>query len=259
MKNQKGDLKIYGSGGAPGGVFKDVVISGSGGVNGDIECNNLKISGSGDIKGSVDAVSIKVSGSGDIEGNVKAESIKVSGSGGMEGNVDVEDIILTGSGDIKGDLNCKILKIFGSADIGGNVSSDEVSIFGSGDIGGNCESEIFNANGSFGIGGLLNAGEIHIEIGGKCRVKEIGGERIEVKKSSSNVLDGILKALFMKKGELISEVIEGDDIYLEFTKADVVSGKNVYIGRGCEINKVEYMNEIKVSKECTVKEKIKLD
>lgn len=242
MKNQKGDLKIYGSGGSSGGVFNNVIIRGSGSVNGDVECDTLKISGSGDINGSVKATFINVSGSGDIEGNI-----------------DAEDIVLKGSGNVQGEIICKTLKIQGSADIGGNVSAEEISIFGSGDINGNCEAEIFNAKGGFDIGGLLNAGEIYIEIGGRCRVKEIGGERIEVRKSSSTGLESLLKSLFMKKGELISDVIEGDDIYLEYTKADVIRGKNVHIGPGCEINKVEYMNEIEISKECTVKDTIKLD
>lgn len=242
MKNAKGNLKIYGSGGSSGGVFNDIVISGSGDVNGDVECATLRISGSGDING-----------------NVKAGLIKVSGSGDIEGNVDAEDIILNGSGDIQGEVKCKTLKIRGSSDIGSDVSAEEISIFGSGDIAGNCEAEIFNAKGGFDIDGLLNAGEINIEIGGKCRVKEIGGDRIEVRKSNSTELEGLLKSLFMKKGELISEVIEGDDIYLEYTKADVIRGKNIYIGPGCEIDRVEYMNELEISKECNVKDTVKLD
>lgn len=242
MKNQKGSLKIYGSGGSSGGVFNDVVIRGSGDVNGDVECDTLKISGSGDINGSVKATFINVSGSGDIEGNIAAE-----------------DIVLNGSGNVQGEVTCKTLKIRGSANIGGNVSTEEISIFGSGDINGNCEAEIFNAKGGFDIGGLLNAGEIYIEIGGRCRVKEIGGERIEVRKASSTGIESLLKAFFMKKGELISDIIEGDDIYLEYTKANVVRGKNIHIGHGCEINKVEYMNEIEISKESIVKDTIKLD
>ena len=47
----------------------------------------------------------------------------------------------------------------------------------------NCEVECFKASGSFKIQGLLNAGQVNINIGGKCSVKEIGGEHIEVRVS----------------------------------------------------------------------------
>ena len=43
-----------------------------------------------------------------------------------------------------------------------------------------------------------------------------------------------------------AQLIEGDNIVLEYTDADIVRGKNVVIGRGCNINKVEYTNEYKL-------------
>lgn len=242
MENKKGNLKISGSGSSPGGVFNDVSINGSGNINGDVECSILKISGSGDVHGNVKAVMVKINGSGDIEGSVEAE-----------------DISLNGSGDIEGSVNCKTLKINGSGDIGSDVSADEVKIMGSGGINGNCEAEIFNSQGGFKINGLLNAGEINIEINGRCSVKEIGGERIQVRNAMNSTLGSLLKLFSSNAGKLTSDVIEGDDIYLESTIADVVRGKNVYIGPGCVVGKVEYINEIKISNESKVNDTVKFD
>jgi hypothetical protein len=41
-------------------------------------------------------------------------------------------------------------------------------------------------------------------------------------------------------------MIEGDEILLENTKADVVRGKNVQIGKGCEIGLLEYQDSYKL-------------
>ncbi len=41
-------------------------------------------------------------------------------------------------------------------------------------------------------------------------------------------------------GNLQTSIVEGDDIYLEHTIAEVVRGNNVTIGPGCEISVVEY-------------------
>ena len=52
--------------------------------------------------------------------------------------------------------------------------------------------------------------------------------------------------------ELVADIIEGDDIYLENTHAKVVRGNNITLGPGCEIAFVEYKNDFKQDKEATV-------
>ncbi|MNR67595.1 hypothetical protein D3C85_1916860 [compost metagenome] len=48
-------------------------------------------------------------------------------------------------------------------------------------------------------------------------------------------------------------VIEGDDIYLENTRAKVVRGNQVVIGPGCEIDLVEYKVLLEKKKGANVK------
>ena len=75
--------------------------------------------------------------------------------------------------------------------------------------------------------------------------KEIGGETIVVRKSDvSSPIGRLVKGLIFPKDLLIAATIEGDEVRLEYTKADVVRGTNVSLGPGCEIGLVEYTGEL---------------
>lgn len=54
------------------------------------------------------------------------------------------------------------------------------------------------------------------------------------------------------------ETIEGDEIDLEGTKAELVRGKTVVIGAGCEIERVEYSGALTVDKAAKVGEQVKV-
>ncbi len=55
-------------------------------------------------------------------------------------------------------------------------------------------------------------------------------------------------------GNLQTSIVEGDDIYLEHTIAEVVRGNNVTIGPGCEISVVEYHTSFNQKGNAVVKE-----
>ncbi|WP_066823116.1 polymer-forming cytoskeletal protein [Clostridium tepidiprofundi] len=241
MENNLRNLKIFGSSDQPGGIYNNVLINGSGDIEGDLQCNSLKINGSGDINGDLKAGFVKINGSGDINGNVEAE-----------------DIIINGSGDINGDVICKSIKIMGSGDVDGNVHSDEVTLMGCSDIKGNCETEIFNSRGAFDIEGLLNAGEININLRGESSVKEIGGERIEVRKCNDFKIGKLFKIFTNTVCSLECDVIEGDSIFLENTTADIVRGNDIVIGYGCDIERVEYRNNLEIIDGGEVSKKVKI-
>ena len=99
-----------------------------------------------------------------------------------------------------------------SSDIRGTLKVDE-----------DLEAESVVIKGVFTIKGLLNAGNIQVELLGNAKAKEIGGEKIVVKKNSF-ALNKWLKSFFADK-TLQAEVIEGDDIELEYTHAGIVRGK----------------------------------
>jgi cytoskeletal protein CcmA (bactofilin family) len=218
MEKRIGDLKINGQSSAAGGKYNAVIINGEGRIEGDLDCINLKING-------------KCS----MNGNLKADSVNVNGEAS-----------------IKGDLEAEKAKIHGTADIEGNLSVDKAETYGIISVAGDCNAEIFKIGGTFAIEGLLNAGELELSLYGSSRAREIGGEKITVKRKGKYDLLG-LKSMIIGRGKgLTVETIEGDDIYLEDTKAKVVRGNNIELGPGCEIELVEYKENFKQGEKAEV-------
>ncbi|MCB2305775.1 polymer-forming cytoskeletal protein [Clostridium estertheticum] len=243
MENMNNDLKMSGSGSSCGGKYNDVFISGSVKINGDLDC-----------------VYFKTSGSSKVIGNLKAETIKISGSSKIEGNVEVKDIKISGSTHVIGNLKSENVSISGSTHIDGNLYVQDVNISGSVTIGKNCEAECFKANGGFKIQELLNAGQITIRLGGNCFVKEIGGEHIDIRVNPMNnsIFRKAIDKIFNTKAELTTDIIEGDDIYLQNTNVNIVRGNNITIGTGCNIGLIEYKDEINISDSSIVKDQKKI-
>jgi cytoskeletal protein CcmA (bactofilin family) len=240
----KGDLKIVGTGSAPGGEYNSVKINGTGRIIGDISCVEFRINGSGNVDGNLTADDCKINGSGTVDGNIKAKQFKVSGSGQIRGTVSGDNMVISGSLTIGESLNMQKVKIEGSA----KVAHD-------------CNAENFNSDGSFEINGLLNADEVNIKLyHSKSKVREIGGERIRVTTGPSEGFN-VLKTIFtlgMYNPILEAETIEGDEIYLENTTAKVVRGTNVTIGRGCSIELVEYKGVFQQTGDGKVREEKKI-
>ncbi len=96
---------------------------------------------------------------------------------------------------------------------------------------GNVELERMNFKGGFNITGLLNVGDLQMNLqDAPSKVGDIGGEKIIIKSR------GFLKRSYT----LEAQVIEGDNIYLEHTTANIVRGNDIEIGPNCHIDKVEY-------------------
>lgn len=232
-KQTKNELVINGSGSSGGGTFETVKINGSGTINGDIISESLKGSGSSRVNGSIQAADVSFSGTGRVKGKVDCLELIVNGSGTFEDNV-----------------IAKHLKFRGSGSIEGNLRGEGVNVHGSLTVGGDSESDSFNLHGGFSVDGMLNAEEIEIKLHGDSDVREIGCSSITVKKGN-----GTLSKLFKLKGAVLkTEIIEGDEIYLENTEANIVRGGNVKIGPGCTIKKVEYRGDYECSEAAKVNE-----
>lgn len=261
MNEARGSLKISGSGSAGGGVYEEVKISGSGKITGDIECNEFHISGSGKAEGNVKAKEFKTSGSSRIDGDLEAEDVKISGSTHIEGNAKCDSIKISGSAHIGKNLEGNEIDVSGSTNVEGGVHGEHIRISGSINVKDDIEAEEFIAKGGFRIGGLLNADSIEISIGGSCLAREIGGEKIEVKEFMGGAffLNKIFGFIFNQNLGLKTDLIEGDDIYLEHTVAKVVRGNNITIGKGCLIDTVEYKSELKILENGKVENQVKIN
>ena len=244
MSEERRSVSISGSGRLGGGEYQRVAISGSGRIDGDVTAEELRISGSGRVSGRTEAGQVAISGSGRFGGAVRADEMRVSGSAKIEGPVDAKELKSSGSFHAEGDVAAEYFKSSGSFRVGGDL-----------------EADIFKASGGFDIEGLLSADKVEIRLGGRCTVREIGGERIHVARPESlgaALLGGLAKMLTGGgTAELRTTQIEGDEIHLENTIADVVRGTRVEIGPGCKIGTVEYTETLKVHDDAVVKEQKK--
>jgi cytoskeletal protein CcmA (bactofilin family) len=212
------DTRIAGAGTVTGGTYGEVMIAGSGTVQGDVDCTTFK-----------------VGGVADVQGTMTAQTISVGGSASFTGDVRGGEVVFSGNADVHGALHADALRISGVARIDGAVSAERVEIRGTTRIGGDCQAESFDAQGVFSVAGLLNAGAVSIRLYGGCDAHDIGGETIDVRLAAPWVF-----LPFLGERNLTADSIEGDTIYLESTRAKVVRGKNVTIGPDCAIDLVEY-------------------
>jgi cytoskeletal protein CcmA (bactofilin family) len=230
------NLTINGSGSYPGGIYDKISIRGDGTIVNDVECSVIHVFGTGEA----------------LE-NVNAGSIKVFGEAEVKGNLHSEEVLIMGTMEVGGRAAIKNMKILGTLEVGERLTGEEANIKGSISVKGDVEYETFESTGGFEIKGLLNADKIKISLRfGQSCAEEIGGGVITVKKKHSFLPFG------KETGTLTAKVIEGDDIYLENTKADIVRGKRVKIGTGCQIGSVEYTTELLQDQSSTIKTKTKL-
>lgn len=202
------DLKIHGQGSSGGGKFRDVLIRGMGQIGGDVECNKYEVYGTGDINGDLTAETVMVKGQFKFEGQVKTKELKVYGESDFKGDIFADEASIKGTMESKGDLNAETCKI----------------------------------EGGFRIDGLLNVEMFELTMQWSCKVSEIGGTSIKIKKDNKFSLLGLKNMVnpHSNRSLLKVDTIEADDIYLESTHAKIVRGNKITLGPDCKIDKIEY-------------------
>jgi len=239
------DLKYLGKMTSPGGVYKRVNFEGEVTIDGDLDCLEIKVNGILNEKGSLKLNTGKINGYAAVNGNMEANDININGELKVDGNISVKKIVSNGKLVSKGE-----------------ISSEEMDINGELKVNGNCEAETFNLKGVFNIEETLNADDITVKLYGPSETKEIGGSKIHVQKGGDNklmeILTAILSPLNFYKAHLKADTIEGDDVYLEHTTAQVVRGNTVSIGDGCEIDLVEYRTDFKKTQGASVLKDVKV-
>lgn len=246
MENiKRHDLVLTGNGSAAGGVFNKVKITGEETVNGDLECIDLKLVGTCHMDGNVKLESGRITGTSEIRGNLEAGRLRMVGTINIDGNVSVKE-----------------LKVHGEVKVRGDISAEKWDVLGLLDVKGNCNTDEFISKSPFNIGGLLNAGKIDVQLHSKCYAGEIGGENINIRRGKDMIIKKIIKSLYLPHdfydGQLVTETIEGDNVYAEYTHAKVVRGNNVKIGPGCEIGWVEYKGSFEQAEDSNIKESRKI-
>ena len=200
----RGSVRITGTGTSAGGDFDKVAVTGEAVIQGELRCDRFTCVGTCSV-----------------EGGVSAKRLRLLGEARVEGKLEGGELRLTGSVDARGGASAARIVVLGELKSGGDVEADKL-----------------RARGVFAIDGLLNCEETELILYGRSRIRELGGGRIRVRRRGFRPL----KVWFQVAGpeELTAKTIEGDDVYLEHTQADVVRGKRIELGPGCRIGRVEY-------------------
>jgi len=236
-----GNLTINGSTLATGGSYNKVTVRGDATIRGDVHCNKWKVFGNADVNGNISARVLNVFGQATIRGNVELETAKFFGELSILGNAHAHHSHLRG--DVK---------------IDGNMTGETIRGFGYLNIIGDCEADTFSYKGTVDIAKAINAEQVHLILHfADSRVSEIVGNKIRIRAGKWTMFN-ILERLKRGPNSLVSETIEGDEIYLENTRAKVVRGGRIVIGSGCEIELIEYQSILEESGNSIVKVRRKI-
>lgn len=277
--SEERNTSISGKGVIGGGDYGEIHISGFGKITGEITCKCLHVSGSAQLEEGLQCQEeIRISGSFQSSGNMKAGELHVSGSchcGGdltvegelhtsgslfCHGQMQAEDARASGSLKVGGDMAVEQAKISGSLNVGKSLKGETIQNSGRLEVAGDCEAEDFQSSGLTRIGGLLNAEQIEIELHSTSvsKIGSIGGENITVSFRTGG--SSLFEKLFSKgyaNAYLETESIEGDMVSLSHVHAQVVRGREITIGEGCVIGRVEYSDTLSLDPSAQVGEQVK--
>jgi len=210
----------------------------------------IKITGTGEASGGM-FDSIAIMGEAKLYGDIETARFKCMGQCQITGEVHSDRFRLQGEVDVGGNLSATKLTTLGQAHVKGHLQGEEIVIRGMLQAGGGCEAETIQITGGIQLGGLLNAEKITIQLYGPSKVREIGGGQVQVRRSRWKEIAG----LFMSRetSELTADIIEGDEVYVEYTNAKLVRGNRVILGPGCRIETVQYRESLRKNKSAKVR------
>lgn len=191
---------------------------------------DLKIDGVGTIS-SGEYGTLQVDGIGKCTGDIKAEKISVDGILRCTGNLEAGLLDCDGLVRVQGDIKVGLMDIDGLLRVSGGtrIEADEIRCDGMIKLEGEVSADSIKAD------GFINA-------------REIVGETIRI----NSGIPWFLR-LFWKKRSRIP-LIEATTVELRNVLADSVNGKDITIGRGCRIGRLDCSGTLFVARSARVKE-----
>ncbi|MCS6903353.1 MAG: polymer-forming cytoskeletal protein [Candidatus Bipolaricaulota bacterium] len=280
MSEQKRtNVHVAGSGRISGGIYDTVTVAGSGRIEGDVDANLIKTAGSCRIDGDVKTKELKTAGSCRVSGDVRAERMRTVGSCIVEGDVYADEINVAGTQVVECSVKAKGITSAGLLKVTNDVEAEKFLSRGGFEIGGLLSAEEIKIE--LGGGKVTEIGGTRIEV--RRRGRAFWGwrrePRVHLYLERGRGSEGLLESIFEELGQIGEEVeravseslghtfgwsrgsgyleaetIEGDEIFLENTKARAVRGKKIQIGEGCEIESVEYSESLEIAPGAQVKE-----
>ena len=225
------DMKFMGETTHPGGQFRDIRVVGRTRMEGDVTCRSLACMGEARLSG-----------------GLQSGETRILGHATVAGAVDGGDCTVLGQMECAASLRVRKLNCTGQLKVKGQVDAEKVRLYGQMVVQGDCNVDDFESNGAFEISGLLSVDRLLVHPNGPCKVAEVGGARIEVRRrvgflGRNGMADWIHQMLpGSRSSRLEAQMVEGDEVFLEDSVVGTVRGALVQIGRGCRIGTVEYQD-----------------
>lgn len=241
-------MNIAGSGIIPAGEFNEkITVSGSARFSGSVRCPALSIAGSASGAGNIDCTGVvRTAGSVHLNGAITAQELHISGAFRLDDACVLQQLKSAGAVHFRKTLKATQAYAEGNLRVQEGIEAEELTL----------------RKGVLQCGGLLNAEHIRLElVRGPSSVESIGCGSICVQNVGERKL-GRLLSLFSHRsaGWLeVTESIEGEEIRLEATRAPLVVGDRVTIGRDCVIGLVQYRETVEIHPEAKVERTEKLD
>ncbi len=202
----------------------------------------MKISGSGKIPAG-EYSNIQISGAGELFGTVRCDSFASSGSAKGEDIICSGELKVSGSGSFRGDISAKKVAVSGSMACNEITAGDTVWVSGSLRTK-SVTAKSVTVNGAVSCEEHLRAEDVSITYGGRMSIGSIAGGKIHMRKSGTCLMVGNVT---------VTTSIEGDEVGLERITCPQVTGRAVSIGKGCQIDLVQYSETLEISKRAKVK------
>lgn len=186
-----------------------------------------------------DGKPLKIYGSQTFRGDMEAPSVEVLGHLNVRGKLSAARLNLRGECSVAQSCNTQELHSFGSLRTG-SLQAGTAAASGYISVASSAQADEFRADGAVRIGRLSCTASIHIELGSACRIRHMTCEGGITIAPSARLLNLPMRP-FRK---LSCETIEGADIILYKTQADLVCGLNVTLGPGCKIGEVRYRDRL---------------
>ena len=194
----------------------------------------------------------RVEGIATISGGVY-DNLKIDGVCTAKGDIEAKRLSIDGTTTCEGAIICDELNCNGIITIRGNVKAGKIDIDGVATIGGEkVEADKINCDGVITMEGEISADEIFAD--GFINAREIVGDSITINSKYKSILFKIFASKRIKKSRI--QLIEATTIMLRYTTAKTVSGKDISIGPGCDIEHVDCSGTLKLDPTANVGELI---
>ncbi len=251
----KGNIKLSGNGSISEGEYKDIKIMGNAISNGRVKAEKITIMGSADLNSSIEVKECIVFGNAIIRGNMRAEKFKVNGDLTIVGDCEVGELSVNGKTDIDGMIECNNVVIRGDMILTKACQSKTLKVYGSVDASSDLLGEEISIDGKVQCKGLLSGETVCLHAFENSYCKEIGATKLVVEKPIYH----LLWFGYGKKNSLSCDLIEADEIKVEYTKAKIIRGKQVILNKQCEVDTLEYSEQYTKGEDCQVREVTKVD